>query len=70
MIRTLAEVEKEEILKAIMATGSVVDAAKALGVGKTAIYDKLRRYGLRVKANEILREMSRQRHLQIPETGS
>lgn len=65
MIRTLAEIEKEEILRAIMAKGSVVEAAKALGIGTTTIYAKLRKYEIKVKANEILRELKRQQPLPV-----
>lgn len=65
MIRTLAEIEKEEILRAIMEKESVVEAAKALGIGTTTIYDKLKKYGIKVRANEILRELKRQQHLPV-----
>jgi DNA-binding NtrC family response regulator len=59
-IRTLAEVEKEEILRAILVKGSIVQAAAALGIGRNTIYAKLHRYGLKVRANEIIRELKRQ----------
>jgi DNA-binding NtrC family response regulator len=46
-IKSLKEIEKEAILKALQLTaGSKTDAARILGIGKTTLYDKLKKYGL------------------------
>jgi DNA-binding NtrC family response regulator len=46
-IKSLKEIEKEAILKALQLTaGSKLDAARILGIGKTTLYDKLKKYGL------------------------
>ena len=43
----LAEVEREEILFAIEATGNQLPlAAELLGIGRTTLYRKLRAYGV------------------------
>lgn len=65
MIRPLREIEKQAILEAIMAMGGMVQAARALGIGKTTIYRKLNEYGIQVKANEILAEIRRQQTLKL-----
>lgn len=44
-IRTLAEVEKQAILEAIeICGGSLLEAARQLGIGKTTIYRKLKEW--------------------------
>jgi transposase len=46
MTKTLFEVEREAILAALEASGDcVVEAAKALGVGKSTLFRKLKQYG-------------------------
>ena len=46
-VRTLAETEREEILRAIrMLKGDKLKAAKLLGIGKTTLYRKLKEYGI------------------------
>lgn len=40
------EIERREILKALETFGSVVKAARALGIGKTTMYRKLREYDI------------------------
>lgn len=64
-IRPLAEIEKHEILRAIMAKGSVVEAAKALRISYATIYRKLKKYGLTVKANQIISELRKQQPLPL-----
>ena len=44
-IRKLADVERELILEAVAQLGAV-PAAKALGIGKTTLYRKLKEYGV------------------------
>jgi transcriptional regulator of acetoin/glycerol metabolism len=44
-IRTLADVERELIVAALEEL-KPVEAAKALGIGKTTIYRKLKKYGI------------------------
>lgn len=49
-ISPLEEVEKREITRAIdLCNGDVVAAAKALGIGKTTMYRKLKRWGYSLK---------------------
>jgi DNA-binding NtrC family response regulator len=43
-IRKLADVERELILEAVAQLGAV-PAAKALGIGKTTLYRRLKEYG-------------------------
>jgi DNA-binding NtrC family response regulator len=46
-IKSLREIEKEAILRALQLTaGSKLDAARILGIGKTTLYEKLKKYGL------------------------
>ena len=46
-LKTLAEREREAILEAIrMLNGDKLKAAKALGIGKTTLYRKLKEYGI------------------------
>ena len=46
-LKTLAEREREAILEAIrMLNGDKLRAAKALGIGKTTLYRKLKEYGI------------------------
>lgn len=62
-IRPLAEIEKEIILQAIMATGSIAQAAVKLRISRSRIQRILRKYGLALKANEIHAELRKQRKL-------
>lgn len=43
-ILSMAEVERRAIFEAVLATGDTQTAARALGIGKTTIYRKLRGY--------------------------
>lgn len=46
-IKPLKELEKEAIIKALrMASGNKQDAARLLGIGKTTLYEKLKKYGI------------------------
>jgi two-component system response regulator HydG len=46
-VRTLADIEREEILRAIrILNGDKLQAAKLLGIGKTTLYRKLKEYGI------------------------
>jgi len=46
-VRTLAETERDEILKTIrILRGDKLKAAKLLGIGKTTLYRKLKEYGI------------------------
>jgi len=69
VIKPLRELEKEAILAAIMECGGVKQAARALGVSKSKIYDKMAEYGIRIKANHILREIRRQQAITFPQNG-
>jgi molybdenum-dependent DNA-binding transcriptional regulator ModE len=62
---TLADTEKQEILKAIIAAGSVREAAKKLGISPVTVYRKLKTYGLALKANQILAELRKQQTLPV-----
>lgn len=47
---TLAEIERHAILKAIPdAHGNIIQAAENLGIGKTTMYRRLRKYGVPVR---------------------
>ena len=49
-ILPMEEIERREILRAIaMCGGNVTKAADALGLGKTTIYNKLRKWGFSVE---------------------
>lgn len=65
MTRTLAEVEKEQILQAIIEKGSIAAAARTLGITRPAIYRRLAKYGIAIKANEILAELRKQNKLNL-----
>jgi two-component system response regulator HydG len=46
-VKTLAETERAEILRAIRAlNGDKLEAARMLGIGKTTLYRKLKEYGI------------------------
>ena len=53
-MRSLAEIEKETILNAILELGSVKQAAEALCVPKSTIYRKLRTYGIIAQGRRIM----------------
>jgi transcriptional regulator of acetoin/glycerol metabolism len=45
------EAEKRHILRALALTGGeIIPAAKALGIGRTTLWEKMRRLGLRTDA--------------------
>ncbi len=47
-VRPLDELEKEAIIEALRATdGKKLDAARLLGIGKTTLYEKIKRYGIK-----------------------
>ena len=47
-VKPLKELEKEAIIKALkMASGNKQDAARLLGIGKTTLYEKLKKYGIK-----------------------
>jgi len=49
IVKTLAEMERHAILKAIRAlNGDKIEAARRLGIGKTTLYRKLKEYGIEV----------------------
>jgi DNA-binding NtrC family response regulator len=46
-VKTLAELEREAILRAIrILRGDKLQAAMLLGIGKTTLYRKLKEYGI------------------------
>lgn len=48
LLKPLDELEKEAIIEALRATeGRKLDAARLLGIGKTTLYEKIRRYGIK-----------------------
>lgn len=50
LIRSLAEVEREAILRALQSTrGSISLAARGLGIGRTTLYRKIEDYGIELK---------------------
>lgn len=50
ILRTLAEVEREHVLRVLEACGGrQVDAARILGVGRTTLWRKLRAFGIEVE---------------------
>ena len=53
-VHSLAEIEKETILSALMKLkGDKLRAAKLLGIGKTTLYRKLKEYGLEDRLLQI-----------------
>ena len=51
-IKTLAEREAEAIVEAVQVfSGKKLRAAKALGIGKTTLYRKIKEYGLEDRLN-------------------
>ena len=62
-LRPLREIEKEAILEAIMATGSIAQAAIRLEISRPRIHRLLRRHNLSLKASEITAELRKQRKL-------
>jgi len=54
VIRPLAETEKYEIIRAVLYAEHIMDAAVLLGIGKTTLYRKLKRYGLSLKSRPEL----------------
>jgi len=47
-LKPLDELEKEAIIEALRATeGRKLDAARLLGIGKTTLYEKIKRYGIK-----------------------
>lgn len=58
-ILPMEEIEQREVLRAVMASqGNVVKAAKALKVGKTTMYRKLRKWGYTVRNRLLLSQAS------------
>jgi len=62
-IRPLREIEKEAILQAIVATGSIAQAAIRLQISSRTIHRVLRKYNLTLKINELTAELRKQRRL-------
>jgi molybdenum-dependent DNA-binding transcriptional regulator ModE len=60
MIRPLADVQKDAILEAILATGSIAQAAIKLDISRTKIQRILKKHGLTLKVTEIRAELSKQ----------
>ena len=60
MIRPLAEIEKEHILEAILATGSIAQAALKLDISRSRIQRVLRKYKLTLQVKQIRAEILRQ----------
>ena len=65
MVKPLAETEKQEILNAVVQSGSVSGAAKLLEIDRRTIYRKMRHYGLKMRINQILLEIRKQQSLQL-----
>lgn len=56
MTRTMAQIERDAILDALAAVGgSKLEAAKALGIGKTTLYRKLAEYKALAEVDEEVR---------------
>jgi DNA-binding NtrC family response regulator len=50
-LRTLQEVEREVIEQALRyCSGRKLEAARILGIGKTTLYEKIRKYGIDVSS--------------------
>lgn len=48
---TLEELEKDQIVRALQTTGgNKLEAARLLGIHRTSIYDKMKRYGIEISA--------------------
>jgi hypothetical protein len=62
-IRPLSEIEKEVILEAILATGSIAQAAVKLQISRSRVQRMLKRHGLTLKVNEIRAEILKQQKL-------
>lgn len=45
-VRTIRELEELAIVDALQKSANIEDAAKLLGIGRTTLYNKLRRYGI------------------------
>jgi hypothetical protein len=56
MIRTMEEVERETILAAIKETGSAIETARLLKMGKTTVFRKLKKWGVPVPGTNGLRK--------------
>jgi DNA-binding NtrC family response regulator len=58
-IRTLAEIERQAILEAVVACHyHLARAAKRLGIGQTTIYRKMHEYGIPLKTGSIQKSLS------------
>lgn len=57
-MKTLAQVEREAIIAAVQECGKL-EAARQLGIGKTTLYCKLKRYGINVHALTQSRALGR-----------
>lgn len=62
-IRPLSEVEKELILEAILATGSIAQAAIKLRISRPRIQRLLKKYDLTLKVTAIRAELAKQTKL-------
>jgi DNA-binding NtrC family response regulator len=52
-VRTLKDIEREAILDALRQTsGKIQDAARILGIGKSTLYEKIKKYGIDDPSNE------------------
>jgi DNA-binding NtrC family response regulator len=56
MIRTMEEVERETVLAAIQETGSAIETARLLKMGKTTVFRKLKKWGVPVPGTNGLRK--------------
>jgi DNA-binding NtrC family response regulator len=55
----MEEIERRELLRAVMiCQGNVISAAKALKIGKTTMYKKLRQWGYVVKNRVLMAQAS------------
>jgi DNA-binding NtrC family response regulator len=52
-VKPLKEIEREAIIEALqITTGNKKEAARILGIGKTTLYEKIKRYGIKKRTDE------------------
>jgi Bacterial regulatory protein, Fis family len=67
-IAPLAEVEKREITRAIsLCGGDAVRAARALGIGKTTLYRKIKQWGYSINNHLLIHQASALAEIPIPQ---